>query len=101
MTDSTDNNYILTKHGFLTTQSRSNLMKQIKAADTKVEVAFRKCFWGLGYRYRKNYKALPGKPDIAFTKHKVAVFIDGEFWHGYNWKEKKRKLGFLAFGGVK
>ncbi|WP_372999908.1 very short patch repair endonuclease [Lutispora sp.] len=43
-------------------------------------------------RYRKNYALLPGKPDIAITKHKIAIFIDGEFWHGYNWDTKKHKI---------
>lgn len=83
---------ITSNHGFVTTKTRSELMKKIKATETKVEVAFRKHFWKLGYRYRKNYNKLPGKPDIAFTSQKVAVFIDGEFWHGYNWKEKKNKI---------
>lgn len=83
---------IITEYGFSTTKTRSELMKKIKATETKVEVAFRKQFWYLGYRYRKNFSKLPGKPDIAFTKHKVAVFVDGEFWHGYNWDEKKNRI---------
>ena len=48
--------------------------------------------WNLGYRYRKNYKKLPGKPDIVFIKQKVAVFIDGEFWHGFEWEKKKPRI---------
>jgi len=83
---------ISTKHGFLTTKQRSELMKQIKGKNTKPEVEFRKLFWHRGYRYRVNDKRLPGKPDIAFPSHKVAVFIDGEFWHGYKWEEKKAKI---------
>ncbi len=83
---------IKTKHGFITTQKRSNLMKKIKGKDTTYEVIFRKKFWNEGYRYRKNYPKLPGKPDIAFIKQKVVVFIDGEFWHGFNWKDKKKKI---------
>ena len=92
MVDETLNHKIQTVHGFSTTKYRSELMKKIKATDTKEEVDFRKYFWGLGYRYRKNYKKLPGKPDIVFPKQKIAVFIDGEFWHGYNWEEKKHKI---------
>lgn len=45
----------------------------------------RRKLWGLGFRYRKNYKKLPGKPDIAFIGKKVAVFCDGDYWHGHNW----------------
>ncbi len=57
-------------------------MKNIKSKDTSIEVALRKALWKKGYRYRKNYSALPGKPDIAITKYKVAIFCDGEFFHG-------------------
>lgn len=45
--------------------------------------------WSRGLRYRKNVKSVIGKPDIAFIGRKVAVFCDSEFWHGYNWKERK------------
>ena len=48
--------------------------------------------WGLGIRYRKNVKKLPGTPDIVISKYKLAIFIDGEFWHGYNWEEKKKEI---------
>ena len=81
-----------TKHGFITTKKRSNIMKKIKGRDTTPELIFRKALWGKGYRYRKNVSNLPGKPDIVFTKKKVAIFIDGEFWHGYNWEDKKKKI---------
>jgi len=67
-------------------------MSKIRGSDTRAEVIFRKALWHLGYRFRKNYKGLPGKPDIVFTKAKVAIFIDGEFWHGFNWEEKKSKI---------
>ncbi|MDB5086874.1 MAG: Very short patch repair protein [Mucilaginibacter sp.] len=49
----------------------------------------RKALWAKGIRYRKNNKTLPGKPDITILKYKIAIFIDGEFWHGYNWPKKK------------
>lgn len=77
---------------FTTTPSRSKLMSKIKGKDTKPEVALRKKLWSVGIRYRKNYKSLDGNPDIYISKHKVAVFVDGEFWHGYNWEEKKEKI---------
>ena len=80
------------KYGFHTTEARSSLMSKIRSEDTTPEVVLRKKLWALGCRYRKNYKKLPGKPDIVFVKQKVAVFIDGEFWHGFNWHEKKGKI---------
>lgn len=66
----------------LTPEQRRKNMKNIKAENTKPEVVLRKLLWHDGYRYRKNWKALPGKPDIALTKFKIAIFVDGEFWHG-------------------
>ena len=55
-------------------------MQHIRANDTKIEVMLRKALWEKGYRYRKNYKCLPGKPDIVLTKYKIAIFCDGEFF---------------------
>lgn len=78
--------------GFYTTKERSKLMSKIKNKETKAEIILRKAIWGKGFRYRKNFKSLPGKPDIVFFKQKVAVFIDGEFWHGYDWVKKKKKI---------
>ena len=71
---------------------RSRTMSRIKSKDTSIEVALRKALWNAGIRYRKNYRKLPGTPDIAITKHKVAVFCDGEFWHGKDWESKKDKI---------
>lgn len=67
-------------------------MSRIRSKDTKAEIRLRKALWARGYRYRKNVKSLPGSPDIAIKKYKVAVFIDGEFWHGYNWEEKQHAI---------
>ena len=67
-------------------------MSKIRADNTTPEIIFRRALRAKGLRYRKNYSKLPGKPDVVFTKQKVAVFIDGEFWHGYNWEEKKGKI---------
>lgn len=77
-------------------EKRSEIMSKIKGKDTKVEVRFRKklseVIWPMGLRYRKHYKKIPGSPDIAFPKYKLAVFIDGDFWHGWNYLEKRSKL---------
>lgn len=80
------------KSGFYTTKKRSKHMSKIRGKDTKPEIKFRKALWSKGYRYRVNYKKLAGKPDILFKKYKTVVFIDGEFWHGFNWEEKKAKI---------
>jgi DNA mismatch endonuclease (patch repair protein) len=71
---------------------RSYTMSRIRGESTSIEIAFRKALWREGIRYRKNYKALPGKPDIAITKWKIAVFCDGGFWHGKDWKRAKSKI---------
>jgi DNA mismatch endonuclease (patch repair protein) len=67
-------------------------MSKIKSKDTNPEIKLRKFLWGLGIRYRKNVKKLPGSPDIVISKYKLVIFIDGEFWHGFNWATKKQKL---------
>jgi DNA mismatch endonuclease (patch repair protein) len=77
---------------FYTTKVRSKQTSKIMGKDTKPEIQFRKALWAKGYRYRVNYKKLIGKPDIVFNKYKTVIFIDGEFWHGYNWEEKKDKI---------
>ena len=64
-------------------------MASIKSKDTSVEITLRKALWHEGIRYRKNVKTLPGKPDIAIKKYKIAVFCDGELWHGRDWIQKK------------
>lgn len=67
-------------------------MSKIKGKNTKPEITFRKELYKLGIRYRVDYKKLPGRPDISNKSKKIVVFIDGEFWHGYNWEEKKKKI---------
>lgn len=80
------------ENGFYTTPERSKIMGKIRAKNTKPELAFRKALWHVGYRYRIDYKKLIGKPDILLKKYKTAIFIDGEFWHGHNWEERKQKI---------
>ena len=65
-------------------------MQQVKNKDSKIEVLLRKELWSRGIRYRKNVNRIYGKPDIVFIGKKIAVFCDSEFWHGYNWEERKR-----------
>lgn len=76
----------------LTKEQRRRNMQHIRANDTKIEVMLRKALWKKGYRYRKNYKGLPGKPDIVLTKYKIAIFCDGEFFHGKDWGVLKPRL---------
>lgn len=71
---------------------KHNNMKYIKSKDTRIEVMLRKALWDRGYRYRKNYKKLQGSPDIVLTKYKIAIFCDGEFFHGKDWEVLKPKL---------
>ena len=68
----------------MTKEQRRQNMQHIRSIDTKPEVRLRKALWHLGIRYRKNYTALPGKPDIVLTKQKIAIFVDGDFWHARN-----------------
>lgn len=67
-------------------------MSRVRLKGGKAEVYLAKALWRCGYRYRKNDRRLPGSPDIALPKHKVAVFIDGEFWHGKDWTFRKGRL---------
>lgn len=67
-------------------------MQSIHSKDTKIEVILRNALWHEGIRYRKNYTKIPGKPDIAITKYKIAVFCDSEFFHGKDWDQLKPRL---------
>ena len=79
------------KH-YETDESTSKRMANVKLKQGKAEITLAKALWHKGFRYRLNYKKLPGSPDIAIQKFHIAIFIDGEFWHGYDWKNKKQKL---------
>lgn len=78
-------------HGEVTEKSHKN-MSHIKGKDTSIELALRKALWSKGIRYRKNYKGVPGRPDIALTQYKIAIFCDSEFFHGKDWEVLKLKL---------
>ena len=70
----------------------SKNMSKIHSSDTSIEIRLRKALWHRGYRYRKNYKLLPGSPDIVLTKYKIAIFCDSEFFHGKDWEILKLRL---------
>ena len=76
----------------LTKEQRRKAMSHIRGKDTSIELRLRKALWHNGYRYRKNYKALPGTPDIVLTKYKIVIFCDGEFFHGKDWETLRQHL---------
>ena len=76
----------------LTPEQRHRSMAAIRSKDTSIEIVLRKALWHHGYRYRKNYSLLPGSPDIAITKHRIAIFCDSEFFHGKDWEKLKLRL---------
>lgn len=76
----------------LTKDQRRRNMQHIRSNDTSIEVKLRKALWHKGYHYRKNDSRLPGKPDIVLTKYKIAIFCDGEFFHGKDWEILKPRL---------
>jgi DNA mismatch endonuclease (patch repair protein) len=67
-------------------------MSHIKNKDSLIERIMRKALWDKGYRYRKNYEKLPGKPDIILKKYKIAIFCDSEFFHGKDWENLQKQL---------
>lgn len=76
----------------LTKEQRRKNMQRIKGKNTSIEIKLCKALWKKGYHYRKNYKELPGSPDIVLTKYKVAIFCDSEFFHGKDWDKLKARL---------
>lgn len=75
-----------------TPEQRRRNMQAVKNTDSKIEVMLRKELWNRGLRYQKNSTKVYGKPDIVFIGKKVAVFCDSEFWHGYDWENKKNEI---------
>ena len=73
-----------------TPEQRRKNMQAVKSKDSQIELLLRKELWSRGLRYRKNVNRIYGKPDIVFIGKKIAVFCDSEFWHGYNWEERKK-----------
>lgn len=77
----------------LTPAQRHKNMSHIRSKNTKAEILLRKALWNRGVRYRKNYKLLPGKPDIVVLKCHIAIFVDGDFWHGKDFETIKKRIG--------
>lgn len=75
-----------------TSEQISYNMQRVRNKDSEIEIALRYELWHRGIRYRKNVKSVFGKPDIAFIGLKIAVFCDSEFWHGYDWENKKKDI---------
>ena len=73
-----------------TPEQRRRNMQAVKNKDSQIELLLRQELWSRGLRYRKNVNRIYGKPDIVFIGKKIAVFCDSEFWHGYNWEERKK-----------
>lgn len=80
------------ENGFYTTKQRSFNMSRIRGGNTKPERLFKKALWHAGLRYRKSKQKLPGKPDIAFIKYKLVIFVDGAFWHGHDWENRRQTI---------
>jgi len=64
-------------------------MSAVRASGSQVERKLGGALWKADLRYRKQYNKLPGKPDFVLVKHRIAIFCDSHFWHGYNWKKRK------------
>ena len=75
-----------------TPEQRRKNMQAVKNKDSEIELILRKHLWNRGMRYRKNVKTVFGHPDIAFIGKKIAVFCDSEFWHGYDWDNRKNDI---------
>jgi DNA mismatch endonuclease (patch repair protein) len=68
------------------------MMSKIRGRDNRTERAFRRLLWALGCRYRLQVKNLPGRPDLVFRAARLAVFVDGDFWHGRNWAQRQSAI---------
>lgn len=79
-------------NGFYTTAQRSKTMSRIRSKGAKPEKLLKKALWQAGVRYKSPKKPLPGKPDISLKKYKLVIFVDGSFWHGYDWERRKESI---------
>jgi len=78
--------------GFYTNKQRSHIMSRIKGKNSKPEMILRRALWAKNIRFRLHDKTLPGSPDIVIKKYKLAIFVDGEFWHGFEWKKRSDQI---------
>lgn len=76
----------------LTPERRSRLMSRVRSRDTGIEMAVRRAVHARGLRYRTHVRSLPGTPDLVFAGPKVAVFVDGDFWHGWRFPAWRHTL---------
>jgi DNA mismatch endonuclease (patch repair protein) len=79
------------KAGFYTTKQRSKTMSKIRGKNSKPELLLRKALWAKNIRFRIHRRDLPGRPDLIIDKYRLAIFVDGDFWHGYQWDIRKPK----------
>jgi len=77
---------------FKTTKKRSSIMEKIRSNNTSPEIVLQKALRKEGIKFKRNYRKLYGTPDIVLSDKRIAIFVDGEFWHGYHWEEKKKKI---------
>lgn len=77
--------------GFYTTKQRSRTMAKIRGKNSLPELLLRRALWAQHIRFRIHRKDLPGRPDLVIEKYKLVIFVDGDFWHGYNWHLHKPK----------
>ncbi len=75
-----------------TPEQRRKNMQAVKNKNSRIELMLCRELWSRGLRYRKNTAKVFGHPDVAFIGKKIAVFCDSEFWHGYDWKNKKNEI---------
>jgi DNA mismatch endonuclease (patch repair protein) len=78
----------------------SRSMRAVHSRDTALEVTIRSELRNMGYRFRANVPDLPGKPDIVFDRQRLAVFVNGDFWHGRQWKLRRFSGLEKQFQGV-
>jgi len=91
---------LIIQHDQFSVSKRSWIMSRIKSGDNPAELALRKALWKSGLRYRVHSKRVLGSPDVLFINAKVAVFVDGAFWHGRKLSEdrlSKMSLYWLFF----
>jgi DNA mismatch endonuclease (patch repair protein) len=77
---------------YYTSKQRSHIMSRIKGKNSKPEMILRRALWAKNIRFRLHDKSLPGSPDIVIKKYKLAIFVDGEFWHGFEWKKRQAQI---------
>ena len=79
----------------LTPEQRHRSMSRVRNKDTDLECLVRSSLHRAGLRFRKNVRDLPGSPDIVFRRAKIAVFVDGDFWHGYQFQDWQDRVALF------